>query len=153
MLFFAFLALSGLKQLKLCLFCTTFGTQHYLVYIIVLKWLDFKILVICQKLRVKQRFYVLLSFFSTFAHKVAQSWFVLHETWHTTLFGVYYCVEVVIIENLSHMLEITCLVAILCILMLFWHFRALSSSNLVCFARNLAHNSILYSLLCLSGSN
>ena len=41
-------------------------------------------------------------------HKVAQTWFVLHETWHTTLFGIYYSVEVVRIENNSDMLEITC---------------------------------------------
>ena len=49
-----------------------------------------------------------LSVFLTFAHKVAQTWFVLHETWHTTLFGIYYCVEVVRILNHSHMLDITC---------------------------------------------
>ena len=29
----------------------------------------------------------------TFAHKVAQAWCVLQETSHTTLFGIYYCVE------------------------------------------------------------
>ena len=46
--------------------------------------------------------------FGTFADKVAQTWFFLHETWHITLFGIYYCVEVVRIENHSHMLEITC---------------------------------------------
>ena len=39
-------------------------------------------------------------------YKVAQTWFVLHETWYTKLFGIYYCVEVVRIENHSHMLEI-----------------------------------------------
>ena len=48
-----------------------------------------------QKLRVKLRFYALLSLFGTYAHKVSQTWFVLYETWHTTLFGLYYCVEVV----------------------------------------------------------
>ena len=47
------------------------------------------------------------SVFDTFGHKVAQIWFVLHETWHTKLFGIYYCVEVVRIENQIHMLEIT----------------------------------------------
>ena len=51
---------------------------------------------------------IFLSVFGTFAHKVAQTWFVLHETWHTTLFGIYYCVEVVRILNHSHILEITC---------------------------------------------
>ena len=56
----------------------------------------------------KLGFYGFLSVFGTFAHIVAQTWFVLHETWHTTLFGIYYCVEVVRIENHSHILEITC---------------------------------------------
>ena len=49
-----------------------------------------------------------LSVFGTFSHKVVQNWFVLHETWHTKLFGIYSCVEMVRIENQSHMLEITC---------------------------------------------
>ena len=49
-----------------------------------------------------------LSAFGTFAHKVAQTWFVLQETWHTTLFCIYYIVEVVRIVNDSHMLEFTC---------------------------------------------
>ena len=46
-------------------------------------------------------------------HKVTQTWFALHKTWHKTLFGIYYGVEVVTIENNSHMLEITCYVVIL----------------------------------------
>ena len=45
------------------------------------------------------------TFFGTFMYTVPQTWFVLHEIWHTTLFGIYYCVEVVIIENPSHMLQ------------------------------------------------
>ena len=49
-----------------------------------------------------------LSSFGTFAPKVAETLFVLHETRHTILFGIYYCVEVFRIENHSHMLEITC---------------------------------------------
>ena len=53
------------------------------------------------------------SFFGTFPHKVATTWFVLHETWHTTVYGIYYCVEVFRIENHSEMLEITCYVVIL----------------------------------------
>ena len=60
-----------------------------------LKWLELQIIVIGYILCAKFRFYGFLSFFGTFAHKVAQTWFVLHETWHTTLFGIYYCVEVV----------------------------------------------------------
>ena len=46
-------------------------------------------------------------FFGIFANKVAQNWFVLQETWHITLFSICDCVEVVKIENHSHMLEIT----------------------------------------------
>ena len=83
------------------------------------KWLILKIIVI-----VKLRFYAFFSFFGTFGPKVAQTWFVLHETWHTTLFGIYYCVEVVQNENHCQMQEITCYVAILCVFKLFWHFRA-----------------------------
>ena len=43
-----------------------------------------------------------------FSHKVVQTSFVCDETWHTTLFDIYYCVEMVIIENNSHMLDIMC---------------------------------------------
>ena len=46
--------------------------------------------------------------FCTFAHKIAQTWYVLHETSHTTLFGIHYCGYVVRIEYYSDMLEITC---------------------------------------------
>ena len=31
---------------------------------------------------------------------------VWQQTWHTTLFGIYYCVEMVRIENNSHLLDI-----------------------------------------------
>ena len=40
--------------------------------------------------------------------KVAKTWFVWHETWHTKLFGIYCCFEVVNIVKNSHMFEITC---------------------------------------------
>ena len=66
-----------------------------------------KIIVIYFRLRAKLLFYGVLSCICTFPHKVAQTWFVLHETWNTTLFGIYYCIYVVRIENQSHMLEIT----------------------------------------------
>ena len=46
--------------------------------------------------------------FGTFVHNVAQTWYVLHETLHATLFGIYYCVEVVRSENHNYMIEITC---------------------------------------------
>ena len=56
----------------------------------------------------KLRFYAFLSDFATFAHKLAQTWFDLHETWHTILLEIYYCVEIVRIVNHCHMVEITC---------------------------------------------
>ena len=34
-----------------------------------------------------------LSVFGNFSHKKPQTWCVMHETWHKTLFGVYYCVR------------------------------------------------------------
>ena len=60
------------------------------------------------KLRAKFRFKGFLSVFDTFARKVAQTSFVLQETRHTTLFGIYYCAEIVRILNHKHMLKITC---------------------------------------------
>ena len=50
-------------------------------------------------------------------HKVAKTWFDLHEILHITLFGIYYCVEMVRIEYHSD-------IAILSVLSFFWHFRA-----------------------------
>ena len=84
-------------------------------------------------------------------HKVGQNWFVLHETWHTTLFGMYYCVEVVRIENNSHMLNITCQVAILWVFKFFFTFVHKVDQTWFFFARNSAHNTIWYILLCCSG--
>ena len=97
---------------------------------------------------IKLQFYGFLGFFGTFAHKIAPTRFVLHETWHTTLFSVYYCFEVVRIQNHIHMPQITCYVTILNVFKCFSQFRAQSDSNLVCFARNFAHNSIWYIFLC-----
>ena len=84
-----------------------------------LKWLKLKIIFRCQKLVVKLRYFVFLAFFNSFAHKVAQTWYVLQETWPKTIFGTLFWVEVVRIENRSHMLEITCYVAFLCVFKLF----------------------------------
>src|SRR5687768_1276115 len=97
------------------------GTHHYLVYNIALKWLESKIIVMCLILRAKLPFLGFSKRFGTFTHKVAQTWFVLHETWHTPLFGLYYCVEMVRIKNNSHVLDITCLVAIFRFFKAFWH--------------------------------
>ena len=79
-------------------------------------------IVICLKLRAKLLFYSFFSFFGTFSHKVIQTWFVLHETWHPTLFSLYYCVEMVRLENNSHVLKITCEVAFLMFFIFFGTF-------------------------------
>ena len=52
-----------------------------------------------------------------------KTWFFLHETWHTTLFCIYYGVEVIGIENHRHMLQNTSYVAILWVFKNFWHFN------------------------------
>ena len=67
---------------------------------IFLKWFESKKIAICLKLRAKLLFKGFLSVFGTFAHKVFQTLFVLHETWPLTLFGIYYCVEMVKIQDL-----------------------------------------------------
>ena len=63
---------------------------------------------ICLKIRATLDFLGFLSAFGTFSHKMVQTWIVLHETLHTTLYRICYCVEMVRIENNSHMLEIMC---------------------------------------------
>ena len=50
------------------------------------------------------------------------------------------------IENHNDMLEITFDDSILRVFKLYWHFRALSSSNLACFTQNFSHNNIWYIL-------
>ena len=101
-----FLAKSGSK---VGLLFMKLRTQHYLLYVIVSKWLESKKIAICLKLRGKLRFcFVFLIVFGTFSHKLVQTRFVCKETWHTTLFGIFYCVELGRIENNTHMFEITC---------------------------------------------
>ena len=92
-----------------------------------------------------------LSVFGTFYQKVVENWFFSHESGHTTLFGICYCVEMVRIENDSHMLEITCYVATLRVLSFFgafaqkldqtWYTKN-DSLNLVYFAQKMAHNTL-----------
>ena len=89
------------------------GTQNYLVYFNVLKWFEWKIIVLCFKLRAKLCFGGFLSVFCTFLHKVVQNWFFWLQTWPTKLICICYCVEMVCIENNIHMLEIMCYVGFL----------------------------------------
>ena len=49
-----------------------------------------------------------LSVLGNFSHKVVRTWIVFHERWHTTLFDIYYWVEIVRIKKNSHILEIIC---------------------------------------------
>ena len=40
-------------------------------------------------------FLAFLSLFGTYSLKVVHTYFVWHETWHTTLIGISYCIEMV----------------------------------------------------------
>ena len=65
-------------------------------------------IVICFKERAKLLFKGFFKRFGTFSHKVDQTFFVGQETWHTTLFCIYYCFEFIKIENNIQMLENKC---------------------------------------------
>ena len=106
--FFSVLHTFSLKVVQIGLFDIKNRPHHYLVYIIVLKWLESKTIVICLILRAKLRFRGFFCVLGTFSHKVLQTLFVSHEKWHTSLFGIYYFVEMVRIEKTSHMLYSTC---------------------------------------------
>ena len=106
--FLEFMALSRIKKFKLGLFATKLVTQHYLVYIIVLKLLQSKTIVICLILRAKLSLWGFFNVFGTFSHKVVQTWFFCHKTCHTTVFCIYYCFEMIRVKNNIHMLDITC---------------------------------------------
>ena len=66
---------------------TTLFGKYYCIEIVRIKKF------ICLILRAKLLFKGFLITFSTFSHKVFQTWFIWHKTWHTTLFGIYYCIE------------------------------------------------------------
>ena len=51
----ALLTVSRIKQFKLGLFCLRLGTQHYMIYIVFLKWLELIKIVLRFKLRVQLR--------------------------------------------------------------------------------------------------
>ena len=127
------MALSRIKWLKRGLFCRKLVTKKYLVYVTVLKWWESNIIVICLKFYPKLRVWGFLNVFSTFSHKVVQSCCFGNETLHTTLFGIYYFVEMVWFENNSHMLDITCWVAFLSFLIF------LALSRIKCFKHCLFH--------------
>ena len=110
-----------------------------------LKWLESKIIVICLKLREKLFFSSYFIFFSTFLDKVVQTFIVLHETWHQTLFSLYYCVDMVILENNSHVLENTCYVVFL---MFFFYFFGTFSHKVVqtCFVSHETWRTTLFGI-------
>ena len=55
-IFFIFFRTFSHKVVQTLFFANKQGTQHYLVYIIVLKWLESQTIVMYLKLRVKLRF-------------------------------------------------------------------------------------------------
>ena len=63
-----------------------------------------------------------LSVSDCFKHKIVQIWFVLHETWCITQFGIYYCIEMARIKNNIHIIEITCQVGAFMIFKTFFVF-------------------------------
>ena len=79
---FSVLAFYRKKWCKHGLIPTKLDTQHCLVDVIVLKWLE--LVTVLSFL-----FMVFLAFLGTFSHKMDQAWFVWNETWHKTLFGIY----------------------------------------------------------------
>ena len=70
---------SHIQCFKIWLFALKLGAQHYLVYIIMLKWWKFKTIIICLKLRAKWRVWGFLSINGNFSHKVVQSWLVFDK--------------------------------------------------------------------------
>ena len=86
--FYSFLALSRITSFKLGLFCMEHVTQHNSVYIIVLKWLELKTIIICLKLRSKLRILPFFKHFSSLSKEVVKTRMVWRETWHTLLFGI-----------------------------------------------------------------
>ena len=93
--FLAFLALSRIKWFKLGFFGTKLGTEHYLVYVIVVKWLESKTIVICLKLSAKLRFWVFFLTFLVLSRIKGFKLGLFGTTWHTILFRICYFAEMV----------------------------------------------------------
>ena len=90
--FVSFLALSHIKWFKLGMFATKIGTQHYLVYIILLKWLETKTILMWLILRAMLRFWGFLSVFRTLLHQVVKTWFFLQQQMaHNTIWHILLC--------------------------------------------------------------
>ena len=100
---FSFCGTFAYKQLKLCLFCTKLCIQHNLVYIIVLMWLEFKIIVICQKFVLRCDLKGFFRFFSTFVHKVGQTCL-----FSTQLDTQHYLVYIIVLKLLELKIIVIC---------------------------------------------
>ena len=72
----AFFAFSRIKWCKLVLFGTKLGTQHYLVYVIVFKWLEWKMNIHMLEITCLVAFFRLFYRFWHFSNKVVQTWFI-----------------------------------------------------------------------------
>ena len=66
------------------------------------------------------RFLKFFFFFCCYSLKGVEIWFVGHETWNTTVFAMYFVVEMLKIENKSRILGVTFEVAFLRFLKLLW---------------------------------
>ena len=142
--FVAFLILSRIKWSKIGFFGSKLDTQHYFVYVIVLKWLELKTIIICFKLCAKLGF-----------------WGFQIKFFKLILFGTklgkqYYLVYVIMLKGLESKIIVMCLK--LRAILWFWGFSkvflALSRINwfkFVLFPINLTHNTIWYMLLWWNG--
>ena len=116
-IFKAFLAPFDIKQFKLALSCIKPCTQHYLVYIIVLKWLEPKTIVICLKLRAKLCLWCFYAFFA-----------LCHTKWYKRalfciILGIqHYFVYIIVLKWLEFKTIVICF--ILYAMLRFWCFKA-----------------------------
>ena len=90
-----------------------YETWHTTIFCICYNFKMFRIKNNSHMFEITCVFEVFFSVFSTFSNKVVQTWFIYHETWHTTLFGIPFCVELGRLKTDSHMLETTCKVTFL----------------------------------------
>ena len=90
--FYSFMALSRITSFKLGLFCMKPCKQHNLVYIIVLKWLELKTIIICLKLYSKLRILPFFKHFSSLSNEVVQTRMVWRKLGTHYYLELYYCV-------------------------------------------------------------
>ena len=108
------------------------GMQDYLLYIILLKWLDLKEIVICLKLGAKFRFKGFLSVSALFRIKLFKLVSLAGNLAHKTIWYILLCYYVWNPKEYSYALNYV-LSCIFTVLKCFLHFLTKNSSDLVCF--------------------